>query len=207
MDALTKDMVSNLKVDFDIEDEQMVFEIEFVYSGFEYEIDVNAKTGEIVKCEKEETDGNNATLGSLAELVGDELKTTIQKAINEVLGIEDVSNLSVVVDDGIEVTFQTSTHRYEIELAKNGRIVSVERKPLKDAMVYLPEEEIKQIAMEKVYEINPSLRDEKYTVTVECELDDGVYEVEVKVTYFIFTYEYELKINPTTGNVIRIKLG
>lgn len=207
LDALTKDMVSNLKVDFDIEDEQMVFEIEFVYSGFEYEIDVNAKTGEIVKCEKEETDGNNATLGSLAELVGDELKTTIQKAINEVLGIEDVSNLSVVVDDGIEVTFQTSTHRYEIELAKNGRIVSVERKPLKDAMVYLPEEEIKQIAMEKVYEINPSLRDEKYTVTVECELDDGVYEVEVKVTYFIFTYEYELKINPTTGNVIRIKLG
>lgn len=74
-------------------------------------------------------------------------------------------------------------------------------------MAYLPEEEIKQIAMEKVYEINPSLRDEKYTVTVECELDDGVYEVEVKVTYFIFTYEYELKINPTTGNVIRIKLG
>lgn len=205
---LSTDMVSRLKVDFDIEDGQMVYEIEFEYSSFEYEIDVNAKTGEVVKYEKDEADGNNATLGSLAGLVGDELKNTIQTAIKDVLGIVDVTNLSVIVDDDeIEVAFQTSTHRYELELSKNGRIVSVERKPLKDTTAYLPEETIKQIALEKVFEITPHLRDEKYTVTVECELDDGVYEVEVKFTYFVFTYEYDLKINPTSGNVIRIKLA
>lgn len=42
-----------LKIDLDYEDGIQVYEIDFVASGFEYDYDINAKTGEIMKFDKE----------------------------------------------------------------------------------------------------------------------------------------------------------
>ncbi len=204
---LTEDMVQKLKREFDIEDGQMVREIEFEYNGAKYEIDVNAKTGVIIKFEKENNSIDDDFTYDLVGAVGEQLQNTIKDIITTTLKIVDIKNLDIEVDDDeIEVTFQTSTYSYEVELTQKGHIVSIERKLLENTAEYLSEEEIKQIALDTVYELAPYLNDEKYTVNVECTLDDGVYDVEVEITYFVFTYEYDLKINPITGAIIRFKI-
>ena len=47
--GLTADQVTVSKVDFDVEDGRMVYEVEFWANNVEYEYDVDATTGEIVK--------------------------------------------------------------------------------------------------------------------------------------------------------------
>ena len=42
-----------LKIDLDYEDGIRIYEIDFVAGGFEYDYDINAKTGEIMKFDKE----------------------------------------------------------------------------------------------------------------------------------------------------------
>lgn len=45
--------VKKLKTDLDYEDGVQVYEVDFEASGFEYDYDINAKTGEITKFDKE----------------------------------------------------------------------------------------------------------------------------------------------------------
>lgn len=48
--------VTTYTLDMDVENGVMVYELEFQYGGYEYEYDVNAETGEIIKSEKEVND-------------------------------------------------------------------------------------------------------------------------------------------------------
>jgi len=50
---LTADDVKYIKAELDLEKGAWEYEVEFKHEGFEYEVDVNAKTGEIIKFEKE----------------------------------------------------------------------------------------------------------------------------------------------------------
>lgn len=54
--GVAADAVSQLKVEFDSEDGVMTYEIDFYSGNMEYEYDINAKTGEIVKFEREDED-------------------------------------------------------------------------------------------------------------------------------------------------------
>jgi len=51
--ALTAEQVAMLKTEFDCEDGVMCYEVEFVYNGTEYEYEIDATTGEILKTESE----------------------------------------------------------------------------------------------------------------------------------------------------------
>ena len=50
---VTEADVKKLKVDLDYEDGIQVYEVDFEAAGFEYDYDINAKTGEITKFDKE----------------------------------------------------------------------------------------------------------------------------------------------------------
>lgn len=50
---VTEADVKKLKIDLDYEDGIQVYEVDFEVSGFEYDYDINAKTGEITKFDKE----------------------------------------------------------------------------------------------------------------------------------------------------------
>lgn len=50
---VTEADVKKLKVDLDYEDGIQVYEVDFNAAGFEYDYDINAKTGEITKFDKE----------------------------------------------------------------------------------------------------------------------------------------------------------
>lgn len=46
-----------LEVGFDTEDGMIVYEVEFKSAGYEYDYEIDAKTGNIIKAEKESDDG------------------------------------------------------------------------------------------------------------------------------------------------------
>ena len=54
--GLKEEDVALKKVKLDVDDGRTVYEVEFVSAGMEYEFDIDAKTGEIVKYEEEKDD-------------------------------------------------------------------------------------------------------------------------------------------------------
>lgn len=65
--GITEADVTGLEVDFDYEKGQMVYELEFWANGVEYEYDVNAATGAIVKFEQENKTASGAQTGTGAQ--------------------------------------------------------------------------------------------------------------------------------------------
>ena len=49
---VTESDTKRLKIDLDYEDGIRIYEIDFIAGGFEYDYDINAKTGEIMKFDK-----------------------------------------------------------------------------------------------------------------------------------------------------------
>ncbi|MBO4289980.1 MAG: PepSY domain-containing protein [Lachnospiraceae bacterium] len=52
--GLTADKVTDARVKLDVEDGKTVYEVEFLSDGFEYEITIDAETGEVLEYEREE---------------------------------------------------------------------------------------------------------------------------------------------------------
>lgn len=63
---LTKETVQNIKVEFDSEDGTMLYEVEYSSAGYEYEYEISATTGKILKAEAPEQaeDIRNAEMNS-----------------------------------------------------------------------------------------------------------------------------------------------
>lgn len=54
--GLSKDQVSRLKAEFDIDDGVPQYDVEFKYDGWEYEYEIHAESGKILKWDKEKDD-------------------------------------------------------------------------------------------------------------------------------------------------------
>ncbi len=185
-------------VDFDIEKGVMVYEVEFVYGNYKYEVDVKAVDGEVVKFDKKlrTYDGEK----ELPELTEQEL---IAKATE---GVEGATNAQVVERKKyeVEITFQTETHLYEVEITPKGTIISVEKHAIADGNDnIISVEKIKQIATELLshqwHFVNDQIEE------LECELsDDGSY---YEVTIEVLGMEFEFRINAQTGEPMRFSSG
>lgn len=114
-------------------------------------------------------------------------------------------------DDGItyyDIEFRTSSYEYEYEIDLNGKILSVDKDPLKTknkktttakeskSGKYIGVDSAKKIALKSS---GHSAGDVVFT-KAKLEKDDGiyVYEIEFKTS----TTEYEYEINATTGKII-----
>ena len=70
--------VAQIEIEFDSEDGLMVYEVEFYANGAEYDYDVNARTGEVVKFSREgggsggASGGSTASSGSSGTYIGEE---------------------------------------------------------------------------------------------------------------------------------------
>ncbi len=182
------------RVGFDIEKGVMVYEVEFVYGDYKYEVDVKAVDGEVIKFEKELRNVNeDATLPDLSDA------ELISKATE---GIEGATNAQIADRERnhVEISFQTETHLYEVEITKKGIIISVEmQSKVQGSGDILSIEKIKEIALGALSN-QFSFLDEQIE-EFDCELsDDGLYyEVEIKV----LGIEFEFYIDATTGELVR----
>ena len=186
--------VNHSHVDFDIVYGLMVYEVEFVYDNYKYEIDVNAVDGQVSKVEKQLHTLNEAH--DLPNLTDEQL---IAKATE---GIDNATNAIITERESkeVEVSFQAGDYYYQVELTKKGTVISVE-KHLTTATNsnILTQDKIKQIALDILSRQFSFLDDQ--IEEIECELsDDGTYyEVEIE----IFGLEFEFCIDAKTGEPLR----
>ena len=147
--GLDASQVTMGEVDFDYEDGRMVYEIEFYASGAEYEYDIDASTGAVVKSSQEGgrtqtgSSGGSAPSGSGGGTAQSEAGGTaadigreaaLAAALNHAGGSQDqVHDLEVKreYDDGrleYEIEFKTGGWEYEYTIsAADGAILDYER--------------------------------------------------------------------------------
>lgn len=120
------------KLALDTDDGREAFEVEFLHGDSEYEFDIDAASGSIIKSSTERIDRDMQALDT-ARLLGMEEATRIAL---EHAGIDaqaaTITGFSLDADDGrveYEVTFRAGNSRYEIELdAYSGEILQTEIK-------------------------------------------------------------------------------
>ncbi len=131
--------VTVLTVNLDRDDGVNVYEIDFHVGSIEYEYDINAKTGTIIKSERESNeDTTPVDSSSASSLIGKDKAKEIVLTHAEVVAA-DVKGYSCELDsdDGVlkyEIEFEAGSYEYEYDVnARTGAIIKSERERDDDA--------------------------------------------------------------------------
>lgn len=126
-----------LEADYDYEDGRMVYEVEFGVSGVEYEYDIDAATGAIIKAEQEGQTIQTPAPGQTQQPQGGSSGTISSQQARDIalsnagVALSDARELEVELesDDGCyKVEFKSGQYEYEYEISvADGRILSAER--------------------------------------------------------------------------------
>lgn len=198
-----------LKIKLDRENGVQVYDVEFRADGIEYEYEVLASDGTVLKAE---LDGDSQHISAPAADGGLIGETAAKKAALAHAGIQESGtkycHVWLSYDDGraeyYEVEFQAGSTRYEYEVGLyDGSILKHEQETFGASQTapsggsYVGEEAAKSAAFRHA---GVSAAD---AVKVKCELDedDGVwlYEVEFEVG----RTEYEYEIDAVSGAVLK----
>lgn len=200
--ALTDANVSNptiKKVEMDYDDGIMIYEVEFYKDQVEYDYEINALTGEIIKKEKDVEESNQTTNQSTSQSSSSNSQISQNQAksiAKKHAGVSSVSQEKIEkdYDDGIyeyEYEFVSGSYKYEYKInATTGSILKHEKEYVGE--VKITKDEAKQKAFQHANVSSSNVYD------VEVELDDKRYEVSFKSG----KYEYEYEINASNGSVI-----
>ena len=187
--------IVNLEIEYDYENGNMIYNVEFDCNNIEYDYEVDAVSGKILESEIENKnkDSNNNNNSSNTYLSKDKIKEIALKK----------ANVSKYYDYDVEFKFKGGTPIYEVEFetdsaeydikinAKNGNIIKYEVKNKKvDTSKFISKDKAKNIV----------LNDAKVTeyYDYEIELDDNEYEISFETR----EYEYEYKLDARTGKIL-----
>ena len=183
--------VTNLEIEYDYENGNMIYDVEFHCNNIEYDYEVDAVSGKILKIEIENNNNNNNSNNKY-----------LSKNKTEAIAIKK-ANVSKYYDYDIEfefkggtpiyeVEFETDGAEYEIEIdAKNGNIIKYEVKNKKvDTSKLISKDKAKNIVL------NDAKVSEYYDY--EIELDDNEYEINFETR----EYEYKYKLDAKTGKIL-----
>ncbi|MCD8340770.1 MAG: PepSY domain-containing protein, partial [Clostridiales bacterium] len=197
------------RTEFDFEQGQFVYEVEFTAGGTEYEYWIKSSDGTVVKKEVELVSLEAAT-AETAQITLDEAKAAALEdaglTADEVTftqGKLDEENGTAVYD--IEFYIDTDEYEYEINAA-TGAVYSKNREALPaaeaasdtaaEAAGQLTLDEAKAVALA---DAGAAEADVTYT-KAKLDTDDGVdvYDIE----FYTATQEYEYEINAATGAIV-----
>lgn len=221
--------IIKVKCEFDWEDGAMVYEVDFDTVDFEYEYEINAKTGKVVKFEKEANDETYVP-SKPANNTGETNKTNNQTSNDETYIGKDAAKAAAIKHAGVsedsvydyscELDHEHGTVIYEIEFkadgyecdydinALTGDVVRYERERDDDAKHTSVKESVSEEANINEQEakstaINHSGVNESDVYDFSCKLDreDGklVYEIEFKAG----GYEYDYEVDAIGGGIIK----
>ena len=203
--ALTDANVSNpemVKVEMDYDDGVMIYEVEFYKNQVEYDYEINATTGAIVKKEKDnehstqsssQSTQQNQTTSSSNNQISQEQAKSIAK---NHAGVSTVSQekMEKDYDDGIyeyEYEFVSGNYKYEYKInGTTGSILKHEKEYV--GQVKINHNDAKQKAFQHAGVSSSNVYD------VDVELDDHHYEVSFKSGH----YEYEYEISAENGSIL-----
>lgn len=186
-----------VEVDKDYDDGVLVYEVELLKSGKEYNLEYRASDGKLMKYEWEiKMPSNKDRTGKVKT---NALKKAEEKALKKVAGAK-ITSSSKKKDDGMtecKIVLKKGSKKYKLVYsASTLRLLEYEWEivPSKQSSgsKYIGTAKAKSIALNKV----PNA-----TVTeLELDIDDGVAVYEV--TLVKGSYEYELKIDAKSGKIL-----
>ena len=216
--SVSESDVTKLEVEYDNDDGVMVYEVDFHVGTTEYDYEIDAKTGDVLKVEKDVDDdapntgsGNTSSGGSssgssssntTSYISGD---TALQKALAHAgVSASQAVDVDVEFDDGhYDVDFRVGSTEYDYEInAKTGAVIRYEKDVDDDhysssssssTSSYISKDEAKQKAFSHAG-VSAS-----QASGVKVDWDDGHYDVE----FHVGATEYDYEINAKTGDVIK----
>lgn len=132
--GLTEEKVTFTKIKLDADDDEAEYEIEFFTATEKFEIEIDAKTGSVLKVERkavktpQEEQGDHITAKRAQEIALEHANLAASDVVMEKIELD--------YDDGIyvyEVEFVSGGYEYEYKIdAKTGEILESEKEPVED---------------------------------------------------------------------------
>ena len=217
--GLSESEVWDLEVERDVERGVEVYDVSFETEEYDYDYDINAVTGEIVRADKERDRNNKssqpakttaATTAQSTDYIGEE---AAKKAAFDHAGLSeaDVWELKCRLEreDGVmvyDISFETEGYDYDYEInASTGEIVKHEKErdntnvspSAADANGYIGYDRAKEIALE-----HAGLTADGVS-RLEAELDSERTKVVYDVSFDANGYEYDYEIDASTGEILK----
>lgn len=206
-----------LEAEYDYDDGRMVYEVEFHVNGTEYEYEIDAQTGDVVK---HKTEQNGTNTGSSGSYIGE---SAAKAAALKHAGVSESStkycNAWLEYDDGrpecYEVEFMANNTRYEYKIAltsatvleseqesyggsgSSGQSTGQSGSGSGTSSTDIGAEKAKSIALNHAG-VSASQASQ---MKVERDTDDGVLEYEVE--FKAGGKEYEYTIHGGTGQILK----
>ena len=199
---VNKKDTSNIKVEID----NSIYEIEFNDKNYKYEIEVDSKTGNVIKYEKDIISKSPISNNNTA-ISEEEAKKIATDYLN--INVEDVSftKNKLDYDDGnliYELEFYYSGNEYEFDIdAYSKEIINVSI----DNNNYDTNTSNNYIGLEKAKEEvkNHYKKDNIFFIKAEFDFDNKtpIYELE----FYDNNKKYEYEVNAISGNIIKYEIS
>lgn len=192
-------------VDVDVEFDDGHYDVDFRVGSTEYDYEINAKTGAVIRYEKDVDDDHysSSSSSSSSYISKDEAK---QKAFSHAgVSASQVSGVKVDWDDGhYDVEFHVGATEYDYEInAKTGDVIKYEKDTEDDDDDHYSTSTSSYIgrdaAMQKALSHAGLSESDVYELEVELDEEDGIYEVSFETK----SYEYEYEVQATTGKILK----
>ena len=217
--------IFDLSIELEYDNGKMVYEVDFKSGGYEYEYDIDALTGAVVKFEKERGDitANAPTTGTEnGNYIGLDAAKTI--ALNKAhITTSDITDYKAwfELDDGkaqYEIKFRVGTTEFDITIdAVTGAVLQFEQEaknqkgnqssPNANSNAttnntntnYIGKDKAKTLALNKAGVTVSATTNYK----CEFEIDDGRAEYEIE--FYAGTTEYDITIDAVNGTILAYK--
>lgn len=186
------------KVELDYDDGKMVYELEFIKDSREYEYELNALTGEILKKEieyHEKTSTQNQVSSQNTDSINIS-QADVKDIAMKNAGVSSVTNYrsELDYDDGVQkydIEFVSGTKKYEYTIrASDGAILDKEVKNV--GAIKISGNDAKNKALNHAGVSYKDIRD------MDVELENNYYEVSFETS----SHEYEYKIDASSGKIV-----
>ena len=204
-----------LEAEYDYDDGKMVYEVEFHVKGTEYEYEIDALTGAVVKYESEQSGSHQGSSVDTSSFIGE---SAAKQAALTYAGVKESEttycNAWLEYDDGrpecYEVEFMAGNTRYEYKIALTSTaVIASEQETFGSSgssggqtggsgtsSTDIGAEKAKSIALSHAGVSESQV----YDYELDRDWDDGILEYEIE--FKAGGMEYEYKIHGGTGQIL-----
>ena len=207
--GLAESEIVHPEIEMDYEHGRMIYDVEFKAGGREYDCEIDALTGEILKAETEPAHEDHAAASASSALLSAEKARDIALKHAGVAS-SDVRSWNCDLDDEhgrkvYEVEFKAGGREYDCEIdALTGEILKAETEPAHEdhaaasaSSALLSAEKARDIALKHAGVASSDVR------SWDCDLDDEhgrkIYEVEFQAG----NTEYDYEIDAVSGEILQ----
>lgn len=205
-----------LEAEYDYDDGKMVYEVEFHVKGTEYEYEIDALTGAVVKYESEQSGSHQGSSVDTSSFIGE---SAAKQAALTYAGVKESEttycNAWLEYDDGrpecYEVEFMAGNTRYEYKIALTSTaVIESEQETFGSSgssggqtggsgtsSTDIGAEKAKSIALSHAGVSESQV----YDYELDRDWDDGILEYEIE--FKAGGMEYEYKIHGGTGQILK----